>query len=181
MRALKARLTLRRSKKGKEPAETPVVVAPPAQKLIVIPEVKLAGNDITVPVALTPPSSQFSQRVHPLQPVGFGPADIGKPIETNKWWGMLEVAGAQQGNCFAFPYTLWWSNYGPYGMNVSHTEASQLVFDTSNTPPQYYINPLGIYSCECWCTGIQLQHDYGNRYPDPIHHQCNTLFRQRIH
>jgi endo-1,3(4)-beta-glucanase len=146
MRALRTRLSLRRSKKGKEPAETPLVAGPPAEKLPTIPEVKLAGNDITVPVAVTPPGSQFSQRVHPLKPVGFGAVDLGKPIETNKWWGTLEVAGAQHGNCFAFPYTLWWSNNGPFGMNISHTEASQLVFDPSNTPPQYYINPLGICS-----------------------------------
>ena len=31
-------------------------------------------------------------------------------------------------------------------MNIQHVEASQTVFDTANTPPQYYLNPLGIIS-----------------------------------
>jgi endo-1,3(4)-beta-glucanase len=32
-------------------------------------------------------------------------------------------------------------------MNIQHVEASQTVFDTANSPPQYYLNPLGIISC----------------------------------
>jgi len=157
MRAFMKRVTIRRSKKGKKPAETLAVAVPSKQKPLVIPGLKLAevkptGNDITVPVATTPPGSQFSQLVHPLQPVGYGAVDLANPIETNKWWAQLEVSGGQQSPAFAFPYTLWWSNDGPYGINISHTEASQLVFDTANSPPQYYINPTGISS---WNVGAQ--------------------------
>lgn len=39
-----------------------------------------------------------------------------------------------------------------YGINISHTEASQLVFDAANSPPQYYLNPTGISS---WNVGAQ--------------------------
>jgi len=148
MRAFVRKLTIRRSKRGSAPEEK--AVFPSSQTPLAIPEfrlaeVKLPGNDITVPVAVTQPGSQFPQRVHPLQPIGYGPADLAKPIETNKWWAQLEVSGGQQSPCFAFPYTLWWSNTGPYGMNISHTEASQLVFGPGSPPP-YYLNPIGISS-----------------------------------
>src|SRR5438876_2913007 len=102
--------------------------------------------DITVPVATTAPPSQFSARQHPVQPVGFSGADLQRPIETNKWWGTLPIPGAQQGNVFSFPYTLWWSNSSPAGMNISHIEASQVVFDTMQNPPRYYFNPVGVVS-----------------------------------
>ena len=105
-----------------------------------------ASTDITAPIALTAPGPQFGVRQHPVQPLGFSDVDLKKPIETNKWWGTLPIPGAQTGNVFAFPYTLWWGTSNPYGMNISHVEASQLVFDTANTPPQYYLNPLGIIS-----------------------------------
>src|SRR5947207_15410764 len=80
-------------------------------------------SDITVPFATTAPGSQFPVRPHPVQPLGFSGDDLQKPIETNKWWGTLPIPGAQQGNLFPFPYTLWWSKSSPCGMNVEHVEA----------------------------------------------------------
>lgn len=103
-------------------------------------------SDITVPIAVTPPPSQFPVRQHPLQPVGFSGNDLQNPIETNKWWGTIPIPSAQDGNLFSFPYTLWWGKSNPSGMNISHIEASQLVFDTAHSPPQYYFNPVGIIS-----------------------------------
>lgn len=112
-----------------------------------VPAKKIVGsNDITLPIALTAPGSQFGHHPHPVQPTGFSGIDLQKPIETNKWWGTLPVPGAQTGNVFAFPYTLWWGNANPCGMNIQHIDASQFVFDTANTPPEYYLNPLGIIS-----------------------------------
>ena len=102
--------------------------------------------DINVPIATNAPPSQFPIRQHSVQPVGFSSADLEKPIETNKWWGSIAIPGGEQGNLFAFPYTVWWTNSTLYGMNVMHTDASQRVFDTSNSPPQYYYNPVGIVS-----------------------------------
>lgn len=99
----------------------------------------------STPIATTAPGSQFSVQQHPLQPVGFSEADLQKPIETNKWWGTLPVPGAEQGNVFAFPYTLWWSNSTPCGMNIMHTDASQRVYGPG-TPVQYYYSPVGIIS-----------------------------------
>lgn len=103
-------------------------------------------GDITVPIALTPPPSRFVVRHHPLQPVGFSGNDLHNPIETNKWWGSIPIPNAQNGNLFPFPYTLWWGKSNPSGMNISHVEASQRVFDRARSPPQYYFNPLGIIS-----------------------------------
>ena len=106
--------------------------------------------DINLPIATTAPPSQFPVRQHVVQPVGFSAADLQKPIETNKWWGSIPVPGAEQGNLFSFPYTLWWSNSMPCGMNIMHTDASQRVYDTGNSPPQYYYSPVGIIN---WSMG----------------------------
>jgi len=116
-------------------------VAPIQSKLVA------AVNDITTPIAVTPPGSQFTRAQHPVHPIGFSGVDLQNPIETNKWWGTIPLPGTnptpQQGNLFSFPYTLWWTNTNPSGMNIQHVEASQIVFDTANTPPEYYLNPLG--------------------------------------
>jgi endo-1,3(4)-beta-glucanase len=102
--------------------------------------------DINVPIATTAPPSQFTQQPHPLQPVGLSGGDLTKQIETNKRWGNAIIAGGQQGNMFAFPYTLWWTgDSSPYGMNIMHTEASQRVFSL-DVNPQYYYSPVGIVS-----------------------------------
>jgi endo-1,3(4)-beta-glucanase len=103
-------------------------------------------SDITVPISTSAPPSQFQWQVHPVKPQGFSGSGLRKPIETNKWWGNIPVPGAEYGNLFAFPYTLWYSNVSLFGMNIEHADASQRVFDTSTTPPQYYINPVGIIS-----------------------------------
>ena len=103
-------------------------------------------SDIIVAIATNAPPSQFASRQHPVQPVGFSSSDLAKPIETNKWWGSIPIPGGEQGNLFAFPYTLWWTNSTLYGMNIMHTDASQRVFDTANSPPQYYYSPVGIIS-----------------------------------
>ena len=102
--------------------------------------------DILVPIAVNPPPFQFPIRSHPLKPAGLFGNDLNRPIETNKWWGTMPIPNAQDGNVFSFPYTLWWGKSNPSGMNISHIEASQLVFDTAHSPPQYYFNPVGIIS-----------------------------------
>jgi len=116
------------------------------------PRAETACSDITLPLASISPGSQFPLRQHPCQPVGFSAPDLQKPIQTNKWWGTLPIPGAEQGYIFSFPYTLWWSQDNPSGMNIQHVEASQKVFDTANSPPQYYLNPLGIIS---WNMGLK--------------------------
>src|SRR5579862_6629974 len=101
--------------------------------------------DINVAIATSAPPSQFARRTHPVSPSGFDASDLQEPIETNKWWGSASIPGAEQGNLFAFPYTLWWSQSSPSGMNIMHTEASQRVFGPGS-PPQYYYSPVGIIS-----------------------------------
>ena len=123
--------------------------------------VQLDASDINVPIATTAPPSQFPGRQHPVQPEGLSGVDLTNPIETNKWWGTLPQPtpnpvtpsnpDPRQGYCFAFPYTLWWSQSNPSGMNIQHIEASQVVF-ASGTPPEYYLNPLGIIS---WNVGAK--------------------------
>ena len=103
-------------------------------------------SDITVPIATSAPPSQFAWKQHPVRPEGFSQPDLQKPIETNKWWGNIPIPGAETGNLFAFPYTLWYLNTTPYGMNIMHTDASQRVYDTARSPPQYYYSPVGIIS-----------------------------------
>jgi len=103
-------------------------------------------SDITVPIATSAPPSQFAWKQHPVRPEGFSQPDLQKPIETNKWWGNIPIPGAETGNLFAFPYTLWYINTTPYGMNIMHTDASQRVYDTAHSPPQYYYSPVGIIS-----------------------------------
>jgi endo-1,3(4)-beta-glucanase len=128
-------------------SEVPTVVKETAT---VVNKIATGANDITAPIATTAPGSQFSRVPHPVQPVGLSGIDLQNPIPTNKYWGTLPIPGtnptAQQGNVFSFPYTLWWSNANPSGLNIQHVEASQIVFDTATTPPQYYLNPLGIIS-----------------------------------
>ena len=102
-------------------------------------------TDINTPIATSAPPAQFARRVHPLTPSGLSGSDLQKPIETNKWWGSAVIPGAEQGNLFSFPYTLWWSSSSPSGMNIMHTEASQRVFGPGN-PSQYYYSPVGIVS-----------------------------------
>jgi endo-1,3(4)-beta-glucanase len=103
-------------------------------------------SDITVPIATSAPPPQFTWRQHPVQPEGFPQSDLQKPIETNKWWGNIPIPGAETGNLFAFPYTVWYSNTTLYGMNIMHTDASQRVYDTAHSPPQFYYSPVGIVS-----------------------------------
>ena len=143
----------RRKKKAtsRQKAPEPSAKAPPAASHPSAAPIqsKLATTaiDIIAPIAITPPGSQFTRAVHPVQPIGFSGIDLQNPIETNKWWGTIPIPGTnptpQQGNLFSFPYTLWWTNENPSGMNIQHVEASQIVFDTANTPPEYYLNPLG--------------------------------------
>lgn len=101
--------------------------------------------DINVPVATGAPPSQFPHRPHVVLPVGFSGSDLQNPIETNKWWGTAPIPGAENGNLFAFPYTLWWTQSNPSGLNIMHTEASQRVFGPGN-PASYYYSPVGIIS-----------------------------------
>ena len=118
--------------------QTPLKASWPA-----VPAKKVAGsNDITLPIALTGPGSHFSQHQHPVQPVGFSGVDLQKPIETNKWWGSLPVPGAQTGNLFAFPYTLWWGNSNACGMNIQHVELPTL--------PRNTIRILSVSSAAAW-------------------------------
>jgi endo-1,3(4)-beta-glucanase len=101
--------------------------------------------DINAAIATSAPPSQFAARQHVVQPVGFSASDLQKPIETNKWWGSIPIPGAQQGNLFSFPYTLWWTQSNPSGMNIMHTDESQRVYGPGS-PPQYYYSPVGLIS-----------------------------------
>lgn len=124
------------------PTTTTTTTSPNSYSTVVVP-----GDcaDINAAIATSSPPSQFSHRTHPVQPVGFSGSDLQKPIETNKWWGSAPIPGATNGNLFAFPYTLWWSQSNPSGMNIMHTDASQRVY-AAGTPPQYYYSPVGIIS-----------------------------------
>lgn len=68
--------------------------------------------------------------------------------ETNKFYANFFL-GEQSNAVWTHPYSLTWAQGGgaasSWGIAVSHIERSQLAWAT-NTPPEYFINPIGIES-----------------------------------
>lgn len=103
----------------------------------------MAGN-VFVPIATDAPPKQIQSRDdHPVKKLGIVDNDV--PIETNKFYANFFL-GSQTNPVWTHPYTLAWAkgHGNSYGMSVTHIERSQLAWDPDNTPPRYFIGPIGL-------------------------------------
>ncbi|EEB05645.1 endo-1,3-beta-glucanase Eng1 [Schizosaccharomyces japonicus yFS275] len=109
----------------------------------------------SVPVDTSSPASLFGSTTHPLSPGGVTADASSKPIETNKFYANI-LLGDRTSFIYADPLRLWWqsSSSSVSGMCVAHTDDNQRVFDTSETVPQYYFEPIGLCSLGFGATGI---------------------------
>ncbi|KAG5436918.1 hypothetical protein PCANB_001328 [Pneumocystis canis] len=100
--------------------------------------------DVLKPISTQPPSSIFERLYHPLHPLSIHHNDLGKPIQTNKFYANLFL-GSQEFPAYLDPYVLTWKPKKYSGITVSHVDDSQKVF-ADGDPPRFFLNPLGIYS-----------------------------------
>ncbi|KAF2640193.1 hypothetical protein P280DRAFT_401658 [Massarina eburnea CBS 473.64] len=103
----------------------------------------VAAN-IFVPMASDAPPPQVQSRGdHVVKKLNIVDKDV--PIETNKFYANWFL-GSQNFPVWSHPYSLTWAKGtgGTYGIAISHVERAQLAWDTDNTPPRYFINPVGI-------------------------------------
>ncbi|KAG4304229.1 hypothetical protein PORY_002410 [Pneumocystis oryctolagi] len=100
--------------------------------------------DILKPITTRPPLCVFSRQKHPLQPLSIHGRDLEMPIQTNKFYANFFL-GTQMFASYSDPYVLTWVSGDYSGVTVSHVDDYQKVFST-DTPPSYFINPLGIFS-----------------------------------
>ncbi|KAF2801963.1 endo-1,3(4)-beta-glucanase [Mytilinidion resinicola] len=103
--------------------------------------------NIFVPIATDAPPAQIKQRSdHPVKQLNIYPQD--NPYETNKFYANFFLGG-QSNPTWTQPYSVSWSKGGgnaeSWGLAVSHTEQSQLAWD-SGDPPRYFIGPIGLQS-----------------------------------
>lgn len=119
---------------------TPIYVPPTVQ-------VPINKNDpFSVPVAVTQPSAQFPRVVHPLAPLDSEPVSS-LPISTNKFYTNL-LLGKRTSPAYIEPYCVWQTNFNFFGLAVSSTDDSQLVFgpDPKASTARYFFEPIGIMS-----------------------------------
>ncbi|KAF2108687.1 endo-1,3(4)-beta-glucanase 1 precursor [Lophiotrema nucula] len=102
------------------------------------------SQNIFVPIATAAPPQQITSRDdHPVKLDNIVDRDV--PIETNKFYANFFLGG-QTDPVWTHPYSLAWAKGrgNTYGMAVTHIERSQLAWDTENTPPRYFIGPIGL-------------------------------------
>ncbi|KAF2000570.1 glycoside hydrolase family 81 protein [Amniculicola lignicola CBS 123094] len=100
--------------------------------------------DIFSPMATDAPPQQITARDdHPVQKIGI--VDDNLPMGTNKFYANWFL-GSQTAPVWTQPYSLAWAKgFGnTWGMAISHTERSQLAWDTEKTPPRYFIGPINM-------------------------------------
>jgi len=105
------------------------------------------SQNVFVAIATEAPPSQIpSQGDHPVPQLGISKQN--GTYETNKFYANFFL-GEQTNAVWTHPYSLTWSKgggeTGSWGIAVSHIERNQLAWAT-NTPPEYFINPIGIQS-----------------------------------
>ncbi|KAF2734717.1 endo-1,3(4)-beta-glucanase 1 precursor [Polyplosphaeria fusca] len=101
-------------------------------------------NNIFQPIATDAPPKQIPSRDdHPVKKDKLVEQDV--PIGTNKFYANLFL-GTQTNPVWTHPYSLSWAKGRgrTYGMAVTHIERSQLAWDNDNTPPRYFIGPIGL-------------------------------------
>ena len=110
------------------------------------PTVSTSQNVFVAIATGAPPSQIPSRGGHPVPQLGISKQN--GSYETNKFYANFFL-GEQSNAVWTHPYSLTWSQgggeTGSWGIAVSHIERSQLAWAT-NTPPEYFINPIGIQS-----------------------------------
>lgn len=103
-----------------------------------------SSNIFDSAISTDPPSDIFIRVNHEV-PLPPGIQNSGKPTETNKFYGNI-LLGSGTNPIWTHPYCVWYSTDSFPGFAVNHVKASQRVFDTTKTPPQFFFGPNGIKS-----------------------------------
>ncbi|CDO94011.1 unnamed protein product [Kluyveromyces dobzhanskii CBS 2104] len=103
-----------------------------------------ATNIFASPISTDAPLAAFTKVNHEVS-LPSGTNNSGKPTETNKFYGNIMLGGGTN-PIWTHPYSVWYSTDSYYGLALNQTTASQRVFDTTKTPPQFFFGPTGIKS-----------------------------------
>lgn len=108
-------------------------------------EMQPFSNDIfSKPIDTKEPLGMFQRRGHPLNPPDGA---TNEPISTNKFYTNF-LLGNRDGPAYVQPYSLWRSTEDFFGMAITQSNASQLVYgpDPNQNPAQYVFAPVGVRS-----------------------------------